>query len=118
MTRPHNHVNAAVTTNRTVTTRRFQHAQSGHRHTPHGAPPLHTSATHPTVSTTQPVRAATRHHLVRTALISLTTQITNATDVGDHASGNAKILVSGQLSPGSRTPEFLVRGQVVSVPTF
>jgi hypothetical protein len=34
------------------------------------------------------------------------------------ASGNAKILVSGQLSPGSRTPEFLVRGQVTSVATL
>jgi hypothetical protein len=33
------------------------------------------------------------------------------------ASGNAKILVSGQLSLGSRTPEFLVCGQVISVPT-
>jgi hypothetical protein len=32
-----------------------------------------------------------------------------------HASGRGRILVDGQLSPGSRTPEFLVGGQVISV---
>ncbi|MEV4281358.1 sigma-70 domain-containing protein, partial [Actinoplanes xinjiangensis] len=48
---------------------------------------------------------------------SLSTPVVEGqTELGETlASGNAKILVSGQLSLGSRTPEFLVCGQVISV---